>query len=52
LEQFLCQSVGEGARQVRGGGPPPVNNNEAGRHLWCGGWTLDSVMDHINVEHA
>ena len=32
-----------------GGGPPPSNFNEAGRRLWWGGRTLQSVMDYITA---
>lgn len=33
--------------RYEGDGPPPVDNNEAGRRLWWGGRTLEGVMNHI-----
>jgi hypothetical protein len=30
-------------------GLPPRNFHEAGRRLWWGGWTLQSVMDYITA---
>ena len=33
--------------KFEGDGPPPVNNNEAGRRLWWGGRDLTAVMEYI-----
>jgi hypothetical protein len=33
--------------RYEGDGPPPVDNNEAGRRLWWGSRTLEGVMNHI-----
>ena len=30
-------------------GPPPSNFNEVGHRLWCGGRTLQSVMNYITA---
>ena len=36
--------------KFEGDGPPPVNNNEAGRRLWWGGRDLAAVMEYIAAE--
>jgi hypothetical protein len=33
--------------RYEGDGPPPVDNNKAGRLLWWGSRTLEGVMNHI-----